>query len=387
MHDVVGPPLSPLQAGACIGVGVSALLTLGVFPALLGALGEEHRLSASAIGQTATLELLATGIATAGMGLLRRPRFLRGIAVTASLLLAGVNLLSMSAADGVLMVLRTLAGVSEGVLLWITICMIARTETPERWAGVFFTAQTIAQLVLALAFAAVLIPRWGAAGGFAGLAAGSLVGLAPSLSLPGRFAPLPLAQGQGGAPPARGWIALAATLVFISAAAAVSVYLQPLAHQARLSGAVARTALLASLAAQVVGGATATALAGRVRYFTVFVLASGAYLIAWTMYSGAPPGWLFVGLTTMTGFATIFLSPFLVPMTIDADPSRRAAMQSGAAQLLGAAFGPLLASFVVSDERVHGVLWLAAGLLLTGLVIVAWLRFDRAGTLNAPPPP
>jgi len=61
-------------------------------------------------------------------------------------------------------------------------------------------------------------------------------------------------------------------------------------------------------------------------------------------------------------------------MTIEADPSRRAAVQSGAAQLLGGAMGPLLASRLVSDQDVHGALWLGAGLMLAGLAVVAWLH-------------
>ena len=52
-------------------------------------------------------------------------------------------------------------------------------------------------------------------------------------------------------------------------------------------------------------------------------------------------------------------------------------MQSGAAQLIGGAMGPLLASQLVSDQDVHGALWLGAGLLLAGLAIVAWLHFTQ----------
>src|SRR5947199_264693 len=82
------------------------------------------------------------------------------------------------------------AGAAEGVLLWITVSMIARTVTPERWAGVFFTAQTLAQLVMAVAFAAFVMPRFGIEGGFAALALVSVLGLAPALAAPSAFAPL-----------------------------------------------------------------------------------------------------------------------------------------------------------------------------------------------------
>ena len=375
VHDAVGGPLTARAAAACIGVGVNSLLVLGVLPVLLGALADEHRLSAAGIGLAATIELLAMGITTAAMGLVRSPRRLPLIAIAASLALAFADAATMAAAGSGVLALRAAAGAAEGVLLWITVGMIARTVTPERWAGVFFTAQTFAQLLLAVAFAVWVIPRHGANGGFAALAVCGLLGLVPALAAPRRFAPLPLAPGEGGAPPPRGLIALAATLVYVSGAGAVGVYLQPLAHQAGLDANVARTALWTSLAAQVVGGAAATALAGRVRYFTVFLITSTTYLAVWAMFSQSPPAWLFISVNAAAGLVGLFLGPFLVPMTIDADPSRRAAMQSGAAQLLGGALGPLLASMVVGERDVHGVLWLGAGLLLAGLGGVAGLRF------------
>jgi predicted MFS family arabinose efflux permease len=260
--------------------------------------------------------------------------------------------------------------------------MIARTVTPERWAGAFFTAQTLAQLLLAMALATLIVPVYGANGVFGALAFLAIVGVVPGLLSPTRFAPLPVRSDDSEAPTPRGWIALAATLIFVSAGAAVGVYVQPLAHQAGLGSGVARTAVWVALAAQVAGGALATGLAGRLGYFTVFIITSVVELAVWAAFAQPLSAWMFIIANSLAGLVGLFLGPFLVPMTIDADPSRRSAMQSGAAQLLGGALGPLLASQVVGDRDVHGVLWLAAGLLAAGLTIVAWLRFTaRPGLL------
>lgn len=374
VHDAVGPPLSGLKAGATIAVGVNALLFAGVIPVLLGALADEGRLSAAGIGLTAMTESLAMGVSTAAMGLIRRPRRVRLIAAAATLFLAAVNLAVTAAHGPVLTVLRGAAGAAEGVLLWITVSMIARTQTPERWAGVYFAAQTLAQLALALSLALAVVPRFGANGGFAVLALTGVVGLAPALLSPDSFAPLPVGEDERETPPPRGWIALAGTLIFVSAGGAVGVYLQPLAHQAGLSAGVARTSVWISLAAQVTGSSLAIVLAGRIRYFAVFVATSTVYLAVWALFAQRPPAWLFVAANAAAGLFGLFLGPFFVPMMIEADPSRRAAMQSGAAQLLGGAFGPFLASRVVRPGDTHGVLWLGAALLITGLSIVAWLR-------------
>jgi hypothetical protein len=378
VHDAVGPPFTGSQAAAAIAVGVNSLLALGVIPILLGALVDEHRLTASGIGLAAMLELLAMGLTTGLAGMALKPDRLRMIGLLASVALAVFDLGTLWSSGTSILALRAAAGAAEGMLLWITVGMIARTVTPERWAGVFFTAQVAAQLALSLVLGAFVLSRFGANGGFATLAVASLFGAAVAPLTARRYPPLPLSPGEGGAPPLRGWIALVVTLVYVSANGAVSVYLQPLAHQAGLGAEVARTANSMSLAAQVVGAGTATALAGRVRYFTVFLITTAASLIVWWIFGRDAPAWLFISANTAAGMAALFLSPFIVPMTIDADPSRRAGLQSGAAQLFGGALGPLLASFVVGDRDVRGVLWLGAGLILSGMAGVAWLRFTAS---------
>ncbi|HEX4740521.1 MAG TPA: hypothetical protein VH353_04240 [Caulobacteraceae bacterium] len=379
VHEAAGPAFSPLEATSAIGVGVNSLLVLGVLPAVLGALADEHRLTNSQIGLSAMLELLAMGISTGLCGLVRRPSRLRLIGLAASLGLAAVDLAGMGAHGAFLLALRATAGAVEGVLLWISIGFIVRTATPERWAGVFFTAQTAAQLALALLLAAFVLPRYGADGALVALAVVSVAGVLPALTSPRVYEPLPIRPGETGAPPPRGWVALIATAIFVAGGGAIGVYLQPLAHAAGLSADVARTALWTSLVGQVAGGALATVMAGRVRYFVVFVVGSALSLVIWTILGLNVPAWLFVVDNIASGVVSLVLAPYIAPMTIAADPTRRAAVQSGAAQLLGGALGPLLSSVVVGDGPVRGVLWLGGGLLLAGLAIIAWLRLTARG--------
>jgi hypothetical protein len=379
VHEAAGPAFSPIEAASATAVGVNSLLVLGVLPALLGALADEHRLTDSQIGLCAMLELLAMGISTGLCGLARRPSHLRMIGVAASLGLAVIDLAGLGTHGAALLALRAAAGAVEGVLLWITIGFIVRTATPERWAGVFFTAQTAAQLVLALILATIVLPRYGADGALIALALAGLAGVLPALTSPRAYEPLPIRPGEHGTPPPRGWAALVATAIFVAGGGAIGVYLQPLAHAAGLSAGVARTALWTSLVGQVAGGALATVLAGRIRYFVVFVTGSALSLVIWTILGLNAPAWVFVADNVASGLVSLVLAPFIAPMTIAADPSRRAAVQSGAAQLLGGALGPLLSSVIVGDGPVRGVLWLGAGLLLTGLAIIAWLRLTGRG--------
>jgi hypothetical protein len=386
VHEAVGPAIGAVSAAAAIYLGSLAMLMVGVMPAILGALADEGRLSAAGIGQCATLECLTIGICAGLCGAFLKPGHLRWVAGVSAVALALLDLVSMPLGGVAVMLARALAGIPEGILLWITVGMIARSLTPERIAGFFWTSIVSGQLFLAMTLV-YLIPHFGSAGGFAALGIIAFSGLAAAFYTPPAYAPL-VDDMASGAPPLRGWIALLATLIYTAAGGAVTVYLQPMAHEAGLTADVARSALWISLAAQVCGGLSATLLAGRVHYYTVFVGSSVVYIASWYLFTLHPPAWLFLLANAMFGFVIVLIGPFLVPMTIEADPSRRTAMQSGATQLLAGALGPLLASFVVDDRNVFGVIVLGSGLILGGLALmtvlhVAALRARRAARGDA----
>jgi hypothetical protein len=224
---------------------------------------------------------------------------------------------------------------------------------------------------------AFILPRFGAGGGFVFMAALVLLAVPVGLFLPREYGPLPDAGGQSFPLPFRGWVSLAAILMLTAAASAVGIYLVPLAHEAGHALGVASLANALSLAAQVAGGALAVSLAGRVKYFPVLVFGGVVSIAAYLIYGFQSPAMLFVGATVFLGFIGVFTNPFFVPMTIDADPSRRTAVQNGAVQILGGALGPLLASRVVSDANARGSILLGGGLIVVGTALVAWLRLTH----------
>jgi hypothetical protein len=385
IDEVAGDPYTPVEMGSAIALGIVSLLIAGLLPLLLGALAEEHRLSVSGIGIAAMLEALVTGLVTGLAGIVLKPRNLRLVGATASVLVMAADLATLRASGGSVFLVRALAGVPEGLMLWIAIGLIARTQTPERWAGLLFAGMGVTQLAVAAGLSAFILPRFGANGGYATLAAASLLGVPLAAVLPRALGAVPGSEGTSGAPPLRGWVALAATLSYAASLTAVSVYLLPLARQAGLSVAAGRTAVSISLGCQIGGGVLATILAGRVRYITIFGLVSAAFLVTWATYALHAPAALFVAVSGLSGLCSGLAGPFLVPMTIEADPTRRAAMQSGAVQLLAGALGPLLAALVVGEREAHGVLVLGAGLLLTGLGgVTALHRFAHAERIRAP---
>src|SRR5215472_3393703 len=108
VHDVVGPDLSAKEAAAALSFGVVSLLFVGVLPALLGALADEGRLSATGFGRVAALEALSMGIATALAGILLPPKRLRLLGLIMTLALAALDFAALRAGEGTVLILRTL---------------------------------------------------------------------------------------------------------------------------------------------------------------------------------------------------------------------------------------------------------------------------------------
>jgi hypothetical protein len=373
--EVAGPPFTPAEAAAAIGLGVLALLIAGLFGLLLAALAEEHRISASGIGFVTMLEALSTGLVTSLAGIFFKPRRLKAIGVAATIAVIVLDLATTRASGASILVVRGLAGAAEGVLLWISIGFISRTATPERWAAVLFTGMGITQLIAATAVSALVLPRFGADGGYVAVAAVMVLAIPVALFLPSRLGEVAGAEGAtSGAPPFRGWVALFGTLCMAASLTAVAIYVVPLAEQAGLGVATGRTAISVSLGFNMLGGLLATWLAGRLRYITVFYATAAIFLATWAVYAFHSPAWLFVGVTALAGLAAYVAGPFLVPMTVEADPSRRAAMQSGAVQLMAGALGPLLAALSVREHEIRGVLVLALVLQLIGIAVATGLH-------------
>ncbi|HJV43187.1 MFS transporter [Caulobacter sp.] len=368
---VISPPRREVAISQ--GVGVVALLIAGLQPVILGAFEREGRLSTAQIGLAATVELMALGLACGLAAALLKPTNVR-LKIGLACLLHAAAMLATTLVSGVgVIVLRAAAGACAGVMLWLAIGAIARASHPERASGVFVTVQTFAQLVLAAALPATVMPHWGVNGALACLAAISLLAALACLAGPDRLAPLPRSD-EGGRLDARSIAGLAAVFLWMAFIVALWVYLEPLAAKAGLSPREAGLAVALALGLQVLGGAAATAVGDRVPP-TRMLLAVGTInaLILATLWSGPGRG-LFIACVAAFGFLWLFALPFQTLLLIRIDPTRRASMQLGAAQLLGSSAGPLAASLVVGDGPVRRALILSAACLALALGLISLLR-------------
>ena len=357
-------------------VGVIGVLIPGLQPQLLGALAAEGRLSVTALGMLATVELLAMGIAAGAAGFVLPVTRLRAITGAALLIAGGADLLTPWLDTGPLFGARIVAGLAEGVLIWIMIGFIIRTDRPERWSGIYLAVQTMAQFALA---SAIGYSAASSAGGFGALGAVTLAGLLALPWLPGSYPPLLVSDDAGGMPPVRGLVALAGVVAYLAFIVAIWVYLEPLALDHGIAPATIHLMAPLALAMQVIGAGVATLLAGRLPARLAIAVVGLLNLGLLAILAAPPSPATFVAATAAFGFLWLFILPFQITIAIAADPSRRAALLIGGAQLTGSSLGPLLAGILIGEKDVGRVLLFGAGCAIAGMAALI-----GAGTRRRP---
>ncbi|ASG22190.1 MFS transporter [Nitrospirillum viridazoti CBAmc] len=363
----------PLQAFAALYGGAIALLITGLQPLVLGQLEQEGRLTASEIGLTAMAELLMVGIGAAVAGWIFKPRYLRMIGGAAGMVHALASVAAMAASGLEIVISRAIAGLAAGILLWIAMGMIARTSQPERWSGSFLTGETLFQLIVVTTLSTLVVPRFGANGALAGMAVlSAMAALFSSLNLDNYPLLVPQHAIPGSRLPMEPLIALLGVFVFLAAMSATWVYLDQLGAQLNLPATVVGTAMSVFLAFQVAGGASATWLGSRPPLLPVLGGASLLGILGFFILAYAPSPGAFLAGAAIFGFVWLFALPYQLLLLVKVDDSRRAALQLPAAQLLGSAGGPLLASFLVGDVDARPAVFLGMAGLGVTFFLFAW---------------
>lgn len=372
----IGPRPGALQIGTVLFVGTIGILIPGVQPVVLAALLAEHHIDLTQLGHAASAELLSMGLAASLAAALLPPKHLRAIGCIAGILLAVGNWLTPAAMGEMVTALRALTGATGGILIWVAAGMIARSAAPDRWAGIYLTVQTLTQLLFTAAMSLWVEPHWGAAGDFGLLAWAGVASAAAAFLLPPTFATLPKTAEAGipGVPPPRGLAGLLVVFLLMMFIVTIWVYYDPIAHEAGLSTRVSESAVSLSLASQVLGGTAATVFAGRLRWYPTLLACTAVDLGLVWLLGMHPTATLFLIDAAIFGFIWLFILPFMVPMLIEADPSRRGAVLTTGVGLLGGSIGPTFATFLISPENISGALWLGAACLVACFAIATALR-------------
>ena len=372
---LVGNP-STVQIVAALWIGSVGLLILGLQPVLLGALFDERRIDLDQLGLVAMAEIIAIGLGSAFATMLFSTRHLRLKSAILLLALAALDCtMSLAASPSAIFVERTVAGLVEGGLVAVSIELIARSRDAERMGGYFVALQTLAQCALAFALGRWVIAATptGAAGanaGFLALAAVSAASTVAALLAPKEYGEIPKQSGSmDGVMTTRSILALAGILTFFMCIGAIWAFLEPLGKRQGVDSQTIAFMVSASLGAQVLGALAATALQSRVGYPKAIVGCAAVVIIAAAVLgvgASLPMFWLAV---LAIGFVWMFIIPFQIGQTVAADSSRSAALLVPAANLIGAALGPLAASLFVAGDDASAVPAFSIGAVVVSVIL------------------
>jgi MFS family permease len=353
---------------AALALGSLAMIVTGLQPLLLSELADAGRLSRHLVHPAAIVDMLAMAVSVAFCALLLRPQRLRLCAAGAALVCVLAGLAALAAKDQQFLAVRALGGLAGGVLVWITVGMIARQARPEPWAAAFFMIQSAGQ-VFAAGWAAALGPTGGAL--FAAGLSGLCLLVAPLLASAMGDLARPGAQAGDRRPDRRGVLGLAALFLYFAGNAALWFHMRPLAEAQGLT-AVTGLVVLTTLGAQMLGAMAAVSLAGRLNLRRLFALVVACALLGCVVLAFAPPAPIFVAAFGLLAFAALLLGASLFGLLHAADPSRRAGAVSPAAQLSAAALGPL-AGMAVAGLGGPAVVLALTPLLALAALACAWL--------------
>lgn len=356
-----------------LGIGAGCISALQ--PLLLDLLRQSGKLDVAAMGLAATAEAAGMAIATT-LAALRLP--LAGLRTKALLALAAMvlaNAGTVFAGAEAVVVLRFVNGAGSGILLWLLVGMLSRSDAPARIFAIYVTAQSVLALALSQAIAALVAPAFGHAGAYGLLVLLNLAMLVAVPRLADGFAGAD--AGSMGLPGPRALLVLLAMAAFLAGIMGLWVYLLPLLAASGHDAATAGMAVPVGIAGQIAGGLLAVFLASRLGAVTAWVCGIVLALAAIVLLVGAAgtlPMLLGAGLF---GLVWIFVPPFQMPAVLGVDPTGRGAMLVGTAQLSGTVIGPLAAAPLVARLGVSAVSGLAAAWLALSLLMLMAARFGH----------
>jgi len=364
-------------------IGTNALMILGVQPLLLGALTEEGRLSVTALGRLAMVEVLALALGSAVGSRIMVGNGIRVKTAMACALLALAHFGTYFADSPIaLFGLRAAAGAMEGLALGATIVILTHTRHPGRVNGLFLGLQTIPQMIAAYFLPVIILPKWGANAGF------GLLGAFTLASIPGVWW-LKSPVRSVSASTRNAWhrtpgvvIALSAIIVQNAAIGGAWNYIELVAAEHQFGTRAIGVAMSASLACQV-GGALFVAWIGwRAPYRIVLWIAISLQVIIAIALARPTSATLYITEACAFGLLWLALQPFQIRQLITLDTARHAALLVTPLTLAGLSLGPFCVSFAVRPGNVSGAFWVSAALFALSAVLfeLATQRAQRAST-------
>jgi hypothetical protein len=165
-----------------------------------------------------------------------------------------------------------------------------------------------------------------------------------------------------------GGVALLGTFLLLGGIVGFWVFAEGLGAMDNVPPDTVSFAIAASLVAQVGGAAFVAVLGDRLPAGLSIVLVSVGYLLIIATVAWIPADTPFLIATLGFGFLWTVGLPLFVPLMIEADPSRRAALLLPGAQLLGGSIGPQITGFFATETNLQPVM-VASAAMFAGTIM------------------
>lgn len=338
----------PIYRGLTI--GIVGVLAVAIAPILLTRLYETGRISAEGIGIAICIEFIAMALGSMiGAKVLSQGHMTVRLTLVC-VALAAANVWTPVATGNLILVSRALAGLFGGMMIWVVLTTILRTHTPEKWSGIYLSGHTAVQFAAATVIAVLIVPQFGAAGGYLLLAAISLALIPIAIVMP-NIRPITNNRTETNASsiPLVGWLLLASIMLLNAMFSSVISYAEVEFQSRGFSVDETLAIVPVILLAQIVGGICAAIFAARSPQTFVVVAVSAALVVAiWWLSTPLDVTQAYIGFA-LYGFCWLFVGPFQLGILLRKSFAPQTGELLAAAQLLGLAFGPLMAASVLLE--------------------------------------
>lgn len=332
--------------------GIVGVLAVAIAPILLTRLFDQDLIAAETIGIAVFAEFVGMALGTVLGAKILGAGVTSNRVIATAVLLAIANVITPYGGDVWIVGARSIAGLAGGMLIWVTITTIVKSNAPERWSGIYLSGHTAVQFAAAAILAAVVVPQFGAAGGYAVLAAASLLFLPVARTIPDIRQEEVEQTGESSASyPAVTWLALGSVCLLNGMFSSVISYAEVEFQFRGFAEDITLLIVPVMLGAQILGGLIAAAVAPRLPRGLSALAVSGVLVVTlWQLNQDISQTQLYLWFAVF-GFCWLFIGPLHLGFVLAVTGSTQAAELSPAAQLLGLAVGPLIgAALLVTGD-------------------------------------
>ncbi len=365
-------------------VVVTAFSSQMALPLWVGAIIDDHGLTAERAGTIAAVEYAAVAIVSVLIATRVHRYNLKQLSIIGMVCLLIGNGAATFAGDYMsLMCTRGLAGAGKGLVIAAIFSLAARTENPTKSFAIINGAYTALATIIYLTLPTP-ISAYGASGAFASLFAVALVGALFLFWVPSTRAVEQTGVGSsstsGLTVSLSGFLVLIALIMMWTANGSIWTYVERIGLGTGLSLQQVGTILSVAAAVAILGPITAHLLENRFGFRKPIIAGAALKITAALVLCNLAAPAAYILAAPLFVLAALFIVPYLMSLMSKADPAGRLAAAAGGLLTAGSSLGAYLGGVTLTYSSTF-VLGLLSSSLLLGvmlLVHIAVLMLDKS---------